>query len=179
MICFFYRLAFSEQQRSQDAPTAAPHPRASDSGTDTNHTPPSNADNGPQPPSSKPGWAEEGGSGWGSQGAPATYQVGQTVTAKSCPVASYFSYEKLYPNVQPWEVYFSNRDISVGKDVLVLSVCQCRLLWWTMANRVCLYTGAQVWIGWSQGAALPPTWAAPWKRALLLLPTGRHPDRAS
>lgn len=63
-----------------------------------------------------------------------------------------------------------------------VSVCilhQCRLLWWTLANCVCLYTGAQAWIGWSPGAALPPTWAAPRTRALLLLPTGRHQDRAS
>ncbi|KAI3358100.1 hypothetical protein L3Q82_003108 [Scortum barcoo] len=63
-----------EQQRSQDAPPATSRSRASDSGGDTRHTPPSNADNGPQPPSSKPGWAEEGGSGWGGQGAPPNYQ---------------------------------------------------------------------------------------------------------
>ncbi|XP_044026595.1 protein PRRC2A isoform X3 [Siniperca chuatsi] len=64
----------SEQQRSQDTPPAASRSRASDSGGDPRHTPPSNADNGPQPPSSKPGWAEEGGSGWGGQGAPSNYQ---------------------------------------------------------------------------------------------------------
>ncbi|KAM8767319.1 protein PRRC2A isoform 4-T5 [Acanthopagrus schlegelii] len=63
-----------EQQRSQDAPTATSRTRASDSGGDNRHTPPSNADNGPQPPSSKPGWAEEGGSSWGGQGAPSNYQ---------------------------------------------------------------------------------------------------------
>ncbi|XP_044026596.1 protein PRRC2A isoform X4 [Siniperca chuatsi] len=63
-----------EQQRSQDTPPAASRSRASDSGGDPRHTPPSNADNGPQPPSSKPGWAEEGGSGWGGQGAPSNYQ---------------------------------------------------------------------------------------------------------
>uniref|UniRef100_A0A3P8RZ69 Proline-rich coiled-coil 2A n=1 Tax=Amphiprion percula TaxID=161767 RepID=A0A3P8RZ69_AMPPE len=62
-----------EQQRSQDA-TATSHSRGSDSGGDTRRTPPSNADNGPQPPSSKPGWAEEGGSGWAAQGAPSNYQ---------------------------------------------------------------------------------------------------------
>ncbi|TMS18681.1 Protein PRRC2A [Larimichthys crocea] len=63
-----------EQQRSQDAPPATSRSRASDSGGDPRHSPPSNADNGPQPPSSKPGWAEEGGSGWGAQGAPSNYQ---------------------------------------------------------------------------------------------------------
>uniref|UniRef100_A0A1A7Z2T6 Proline-rich coiled-coil 2A n=2 Tax=Iconisemion striatum TaxID=60296 RepID=A0A1A7Z2T6_9TELE len=64
----------NEQQRSQDASTAASHSRASDSSGETRHTPPANADGVPQPPSSKPGWAEEGGSGWGSQGAPPNYQ---------------------------------------------------------------------------------------------------------
>uniref|UniRef100_A0A3B4GNU7 Proline rich coiled-coil 2A n=1 Tax=Pundamilia nyererei TaxID=303518 RepID=A0A3B4GNU7_9CICH len=63
-----------DQQRSQDAPNATSHSRASDSGGETRRTPPSNVDNGPQPPSSKPGWAEEGGSGWVSQGAPSAYQ---------------------------------------------------------------------------------------------------------
>uniref|UniRef100_A0A3B4YTZ7 Proline-rich coiled-coil 2A n=1 Tax=Seriola lalandi dorsalis TaxID=1841481 RepID=A0A3B4YTZ7_SERLL len=63
-----------EQQRSQDAPPATSRSRASDSGGDTRRTPPSNADNGPQPPSSKPGWAEEGGSGWSGQGASSNYQ---------------------------------------------------------------------------------------------------------
>lgn len=38
---------------------------------------------------------------------------------------------------------------------------------------VCLYLGAQAWIGGCSGAALPPTPAAPWTRALLLSPTGR------
>lgn len=70
-----FSLVLSEQQRSQDAPPATSRSRASDSGGDARHTPPSNADNGPQPPSSKPGWAEEGGSGWGGQGAPPNYQV--------------------------------------------------------------------------------------------------------
>lgn len=72
-MCF--SLILSEQQRSQDAPPATSRSRTSDSGGDTRHTPSSNADNGPQPPSSKPGWAEEGGSGWGGQGAPSNYQV--------------------------------------------------------------------------------------------------------
>ncbi|XP_054879631.1 protein PRRC2A isoform X2 [Poeciliopsis prolifica] len=63
-----------EQQRSQDAPTANSHSRASDSGGESRHTPPSNTDSVPQPPSSKPGWAEEGSSSWGSQGATSSYQ---------------------------------------------------------------------------------------------------------
>ncbi|KAF3834002.1 hypothetical protein F7725_025206 [Dissostichus mawsoni] len=63
-----------EQQRSQDAPPAASRSRASDSGGESRRTPPSNADNGPQPPSSKPGWAEEGGAGVGGQGAPTNFQ---------------------------------------------------------------------------------------------------------
>ncbi|XP_042291064.1 protein PRRC2A isoform X1 [Thunnus maccoyii] len=63
-----------EQQRSQDAPPATSRSRASESGGDTRRTPPTNADNGSQPPSSKPGWAEEGGSGWSGQGAPPNYQ---------------------------------------------------------------------------------------------------------
>lgn len=74
-LTFFVLLVLSDQQRSQDAPNATSHSRASDSGGETRRTPPSNVDNGPQPPSSKPGWAEEGGSGWVSQGAPSTYQV--------------------------------------------------------------------------------------------------------
>nr|XP_046191411.1 protein PRRC2A-like isoform X1 [Oncorhynchus gorbuscha]XP_046191412.1 protein PRRC2A-like isoform X1 [Oncorhynchus gorbuscha] len=68
-----------EMQRSQEGPPqVVQRSRVSDSGVDrdTRRTPPSNADHdGPPPPSSKPGWAEEGGkSGWGSQGAHATYQ---------------------------------------------------------------------------------------------------------
>lgn len=54
---------------------AASGPRASDSGTESRHPPSSGADNGPKTPSGKPGWAEEGGSGWGGQGAPSNYQV--------------------------------------------------------------------------------------------------------
>lgn len=64
-----------EQQRSKDAPAATSGPRASDSGTESRHPPSSAADNGPKPPSGKPGRAEEGGSGWGGQGAPSNYQV--------------------------------------------------------------------------------------------------------
>lgn len=71
----YFSLTISEQERSQDAPSANSHSRASDSGGDTRHTPAANVDSGPQPTSSKPGWAEEGGSGWACQGAPANYQV--------------------------------------------------------------------------------------------------------
>ncbi|MEQ2158071.1 hypothetical protein GOODEAATRI_008448 [Goodea atripinnis] len=69
-------LDYSEQQRSQEAPTANSHSRASDSGVESRHTPPLNADGIPQPPSSKPGCAEEGSNSWGNQGAPSNYQVG-------------------------------------------------------------------------------------------------------
>ncbi|XP_034016839.1 protein PRRC2A [Thalassophryne amazonica] len=62
------------EQRTQDGSPAAPRSRASDSGSDARHTPPSNADNGPQPPASKPGWVEEGDSNWNSQGASPNYQ---------------------------------------------------------------------------------------------------------
>ncbi|XP_047240717.1 protein PRRC2A isoform X1 [Girardinichthys multiradiatus] len=68
------RYVDNEQQRSQEAPTANSHSRASDSGVESRHTPPLNADGIPQPPSSKPGCAEEGSSSWGNQGAPSNYQ---------------------------------------------------------------------------------------------------------
>ncbi|CAB1321106.1 unnamed protein product [Coregonus sp. 'balchen'] len=62
-----------EIQRSQEGPLhVAQRSRASDSGgdRDTSRTPLSNADHdGPPPPSSKPGWAEEG-----CNSGPATYQ---------------------------------------------------------------------------------------------------------
>lgn len=70
-----FRLVLSEQRRAKDAPPATSGPRASDNGTESRHPPSSGADNGPKPPSGKPGWAEEGGSGWGGQGAPSNYQV--------------------------------------------------------------------------------------------------------
>ncbi|XP_067352944.1 protein PRRC2A isoform X3 [Channa argus] len=66
-----------DQQRSQDLPTGT-RSRTSDSSGDSRRTPPSNADNGVLPPSSNPGWAEEGGSGWGGQGAPSNYQGRRT-----------------------------------------------------------------------------------------------------
>lgn len=75
VIGFFSFLDLSEQQKAKDAPPATSGPRASDSGTESRHPPSSGADNGPKPPSGKPGWAEEGGSGWGGQGAPPNYQV--------------------------------------------------------------------------------------------------------
>lgn len=71
----YFSLVPSEQQRSKDTPPATSSSRASDSGTESRHAPSSTADNGPKPPSSKPGRAEEGGSGWGGQGAPSNYQV--------------------------------------------------------------------------------------------------------
>nr|XP_057903193.1 protein PRRC2A isoform X2 [Doryrhamphus excisus] len=64
----------NEQQKSQEASSATSCSRASDSSGDNRHTPPSNTDNDPQTSSNKPGWVEEGGSGWGGQGAPANYQ---------------------------------------------------------------------------------------------------------
>lgn len=83
MLCF--APDFSEQQKSQDVPPAGSRSRASDSSEDTHHIPSSNTDKDPQPPSSKPGWAEEGG--W--QGGPSNYQVkilnsSHMVTAKAC-----------------------------------------------------------------------------------------------
>ncbi|XP_028316706.1 protein PRRC2A isoform X2 [Gouania willdenowi] len=66
-----------EQQSSQDI---ASHSRELDSGSDIQRLPPSNIDNGPQPPSSKPGWAEEGGSGLGT---PPNSQAGPQASGKS------------------------------------------------------------------------------------------------
>uniref|UniRef100_A0A3P8VW70 Proline-rich coiled-coil 2A n=1 Tax=Cynoglossus semilaevis TaxID=244447 RepID=A0A3P8VW70_CYNSE len=61
-------------EQAQEIPPAPSRSRASDSGGETCRTPPSNADNGPQTSSGKPGWAEEGGNGWGGQGASPNYQ---------------------------------------------------------------------------------------------------------
>lgn len=63
----------SEQQMSQEVLPAGSRCRASDGSEDAHHTPSSNTDKDSQPPSSKPGWAEEGGNGW--QGGPTNYQV--------------------------------------------------------------------------------------------------------
>lgn len=63
----------SEQQRPQDVPPTGSRSRASDSSEDSRHTPSSNTDKDAQPPSSKPGWAEEGAGGW--QGGPPNFQV--------------------------------------------------------------------------------------------------------
>ncbi|TRZ01359.1 hypothetical protein DNTS_033248 [Danionella cerebrum] len=63
-----------EQQRSQDGPTPVSRSRASDSGGESRHTPPSSAEDGSISPSSKPGWAEEGGSSWSSQANTGSYQ---------------------------------------------------------------------------------------------------------
>lgn len=66
----------------QDVPPAGSRSRASDSSEETRHTPSSNADKDPQPPSSKPGWAEEGGNGW--QGGPPNYQVDILKCSRRC-----------------------------------------------------------------------------------------------
>lgn len=151
----------SEQQRSKDAPAATSGPRASDSGTESRHPPSSAADNGPKPPSGKPGRAEEGGSGWGGQGAPANYQVhlldhNRKVSSVRRSMLGCRRVEKA--------------NLHMGQCAVALaSVDYCGGEWLT----ICLHTGAQAWIVWSPGAALPPTRAAPWTRALLLLPTGR------
>ncbi|XP_051527664.1 protein PRRC2A-like isoform X2 [Myxocyprinus asiaticus] len=63
-----------EQQRSQDGPAPVSWSRASDSGGNSRCTPPCSPDDGSAPPSSKPGWAEEGGSSWGSQTNAGSYQ---------------------------------------------------------------------------------------------------------
>lgn len=80
LVCILFKPVYfsfvpSEQQRSKDSPPATSSSRASDSGAESRHAPSSTADNGPKPPSSKPGRAEEGGSSWGGQGAPSNYQV--------------------------------------------------------------------------------------------------------
>ncbi|XP_042632667.1 protein PRRC2A-like isoform X1 [Cyprinus carpio] len=63
-----------EQQRFQDGPAPVSRSRASDSGGDSRRTPPSSCEDGSMSPSSKPGWAEEGGSNWGSQANAGSYQ---------------------------------------------------------------------------------------------------------
>ncbi|XP_059412689.1 protein PRRC2A [Carassius carassius] len=63
-----------EQQRSQDGPAPVSRSRASDSGGDSRRTPPSSAEDGSASPSSKPGWAEEGGSSWSGQANAGSYQ---------------------------------------------------------------------------------------------------------
>lgn len=77
----------SEQQMTQEVLPAGSRSRASDSSEDAHHTPSSNTDKDSQPPSSKPGWAEEGGNGW--QGGPTNYQVdhlncGHMLSDKAC-----------------------------------------------------------------------------------------------
>ncbi|XP_026875554.2 protein PRRC2A isoform X1 [Electrophorus electricus] len=63
-----------EQQKSQEGPAPALRARLSDVGADTRRTSPSGTDEAPPPPSGKPTWAEEGGSGWGSHANAAHYQ---------------------------------------------------------------------------------------------------------
>lgn len=62
----------SHEQKSQEALLTTSRSRTVEN-NDSRHTPP-NTDNGPLPPSSKPAWAEEGGSSWGGPGAPPNYQ---------------------------------------------------------------------------------------------------------
>lgn len=144
----------------KDDPAATSGPRASDSGPESRHPPSSAADNGPKPPSGKPGWAEEGGSGWGGQGPPANYQV-QIFSKQQDGFLFGQSMLGCFRSEKP--------SLLLGQCAVALaSVDYCGGEWLT----ICLHTGAQAWIGWSPGAALPPTRAAPWTRALLLLPTG-------
>ncbi|KAI4880043.1 hypothetical protein NFI96_019912 [Prochilodus magdalenae] len=63
-----------EQQKSQDGPAPSLRSRTSDSGGDTRHTPPASTDDGSPSPSSKPSWAEEGGSGWSAQTSTGPFQ---------------------------------------------------------------------------------------------------------
>ncbi|KAA0710598.1 Protein PRRC2A HLA-B-associated transcript 2 [Triplophysa tibetana] len=63
-----------EPQRSQDGPSPVSRSRASDSGGESRGTPPTSTDDCSVPPSSKPGWAEEGGNSWGSQTNTGSYQ---------------------------------------------------------------------------------------------------------
>lgn len=148
----------------QDVPPAGSRSRASDSSEETRHTPSSNADKDPQPPSSKPGWAEEGGNGW--QGGPPNYQV-DILKCSHCPAQHA---ETGGGAKRPKLLKNNNAHVALGQTSYTqdLSVAHCVVVYC-----VCLYLGAQAWIGWSSGAALPPTPAAPWTRALLLFPTGR------
>ncbi|KAI5621675.1 protein PRRC2A isoform X1, partial [Silurus asotus] len=63
-----------EQQKSQDGPALSSRSQASDSGSSTRHTPPVPTDEAAPGPSSKPNWAEEGGSSWGGQASAGPYQ---------------------------------------------------------------------------------------------------------
>ncbi|XP_066530293.1 protein PRRC2A [Hoplias malabaricus] len=63
-----------EQQKSPDGPAPSLRSRTSDSGGDLRRTPPSSSDEAPPVPSSKPNWAEEGGSSWGGQTSTGPYQ---------------------------------------------------------------------------------------------------------
>lgn len=147
----------------QDVPPAGSRSRASDSSEETRHTPSSNADKDPQPPSSKPGWAEEGGNGW--QGGLPNYQV-DILKCSLHPAKHVETGGKKRPKL----LENNNAHVALGKTsyTQVLSVDHCVVVYC-----VCLYLGAQAWIGWSSGAVLPPTPAAPWTRALLLFSTGR------
>lgn len=69
----YIHIYVSEQQKSQEAPSATSCSRASDSSGDSRHSPPSIPEDGTQTPSIKPGWTE------GSQGASSNYQVNASV----------------------------------------------------------------------------------------------------
>lgn len=64
-----------EQQKSQDGPAPRSRSRTSESGGNARHTPPVPTDEVTPAPSSKPNWAEEGGSSWGGQTSTGPYQV--------------------------------------------------------------------------------------------------------
>ncbi|KAK3508291.1 hypothetical protein QTP70_019518 [Hemibagrus guttatus] len=63
-----------EQQKSQDGPAPSSRSRTSESGGNSRQTPPVPNDEVTPEPSSKPNWAEEGGSNWGGQASTGSYQ---------------------------------------------------------------------------------------------------------
>lgn len=133
----------SEQQRSKDAPAATSGPRASDSGTESRHPPSSAADNGPKPPSGKPGRAEEGGSGWGGQGAPANYQV--HLLDHNRKVSSVRRSMLGCRRVEKANLHMGQCAVALASD---------RLLWWRMVNHLPAYRGAG--LDWVVPGSSPP-----------------------
>ncbi|XP_023665448.1 protein PRRC2A isoform X1 [Paramormyrops kingsleyae] len=63
-----------EQQRTQEGAAATSRTRGPDSGGESRHTPPAAPEDASQPPSSKPGWAEEGTGSWTAQATIALHQ---------------------------------------------------------------------------------------------------------
>ncbi|XP_047671648.1 protein PRRC2A isoform X1 [Tachysurus fulvidraco] len=63
-----------EQQKSHDGPAPSSRSRISESGGNARQTPPVPSDDFTAAPSGKPNWAEEGGSNWGGQASPGSYQ---------------------------------------------------------------------------------------------------------